>query len=105
MRFEKDHRTMIWLSIVSLGAGALLAHRFKIIVLVPATLLVVVVAAGTGLAQTKGVWSILLMIAAASVGMQTGYFIGMLIQHALGALLARRSSSFSDSTSARDPVR
>jgi membrane protein DedA with SNARE-associated domain len=96
---------MIWLSIVSIGAGALLAHRFKIIVLVPATLLVVVVAAGAGLVQTKDVWSILLMIAATSVGMQTGYFLGMLIQHGLGALLARRSSSFSDSTSARDPVR
>jgi hypothetical protein len=29
---------MIWLSIVSLVAGALLAQRFKIIALVPATL-------------------------------------------------------------------
>ena len=96
---------MIWLSIVSLAAGALLAYRFKIIVLVPSTLLVVVVAAGAGLVLTKGVWSILLMIAATSVGMQTGYFVGMLIQYGLGALLARRSSSFSDTTSARDPAR
>ena len=92
---------MIWLSIISLAAGALLAQRFKIIALVPATLVVVVVAAGAGLAQIKGVWSILLMIAAASAGIQAGYFVGMLIQHGLSALFAR----FSDTTSARDPAR
>ena len=37
-------QTMIWLSIVSLTAGALLAQRFKIIVLVPATLMVALLA-------------------------------------------------------------
>jgi len=61
---------MIWLSIVSLAAGALLARRFKIIVLVPATLVVVVIAIGAGLSQTKSVWLTVLMIAAASVGIQ-----------------------------------
>ena len=96
---------MIWLSIVSLTAGALLAQRFKIVVLVPATLVVVLLAIGAGLAQTQGFWSTLLMIAAASVGIQTGYFFGMLIQLGLRALLACRSSSFSDPTSARDTVR
>jgi hypothetical protein len=95
---------MVWLSIVSLTAGALLAHRFKIIVLVPATLVVALLAVGAGLVQTRGVWSILLMIAAASVGLQTGYFAGLLIQCGLGFRLARGSSSFSHSTSARDPV-
>jgi hypothetical protein len=80
---------MIWLLIVSLAAGALLAYGFKFIVLMPATLVVVVVvAAGAGLTQGKGVWSIQLIIGAASVGMQTGYFVGMLIQHRLGMLLA-----------------
>jgi hypothetical protein len=95
---------MIWLSIVSVTAGALLARRFKIIVLVPATLVVALLAVGAGLAQTRGVWSILLMIAAASVGLQTGYFAGMLIQYGLGFRLARGPSPFSHSTSARDPV-
>jgi hypothetical protein len=95
---------MIWLSIVSLTAGALLAHRFKIIVLVPATLMVALLAVGAGLAQTRGVWSILLMIAATSVGLQIGYFAGILIQYGLGFRLARGSSSFSHPTSARDPV-
>jgi hypothetical protein len=46
---------MIWLSIISLAVGALL-QRFKIIVLVPATLMVVVVAIGAGVVQTSGAW-------------------------------------------------
>jgi len=95
---------MIWLSIVSLAAGLLLAYRFKILVLMPATL-VVVVAAGAGPAQINGVWSILLIIGAASAGIQTGYFGGMLIQLHVGTLLARRSSSLAGTTSARDPAR
>ena len=86
---------MIWLSIVSLSAGALLAQRFRIIVLVPATLTVLVIAIGAGVAQANSVWWIVAMIAAASVSMQVGYFIGMLFQHFLGALLASRSSSSS----------
>jgi hypothetical protein len=95
---------MIWLSIVSLTAGALLAQRFKIIVLVPATLMVALLAVSAGLVHTRSIWSILLMIAAASVGLQTGYFAGLLIQYGLGFRMARGSASFSHSTSARDPV-
>jgi len=94
---------MIWLSIVSLLAGALLAHRFKFIVLVPATAVVVLVACGAGLAQTKGF--VLLTIAVASAGVQIGYFVGMMIQHGLFTLLVRRSSSFASTTSAQDPAR
>jgi hypothetical protein len=81
---------MIWLSIVSLAAGCLLALRFKIIVLVPATFVVIAVA--VGIAQTNGVWSTILMTATTSVGLQVGYFLGMFIQYGLGALLARRST-------------
>jgi hypothetical protein len=96
---------MIWLSIVSITAGALLAHRFKIVVLVPATLVVVLLAVGAGLAQTKAVWAILVTIVVAGVGLQTGYFVGMLIHYGSGFRLARGSSSYSHPpTSARDPV-
>jgi UPF0716 family protein affecting phage T7 exclusion len=83
---------MIWLSTVSLAAGCLLAQRFKIIVVVPATFVVVVIAVAVGIAQTSGVWSTILMMATASVGIQIGYFLGMLIQYGVSALLARRSS-------------
>jgi len=96
---------MIWLSIVSLLAGALLAHRFKFIVLVPATAGVMIVACGAGLALTKGIWSVLLTIAVASVGMQIGYFVWTTIQHGLFARLVRGSSAFANTTSAQDPAR
>jgi membrane protein DedA with SNARE-associated domain len=83
---------MIWLLTVSLAAGCLLAQRFRILVLAPATFVVVVAAIAVGIAQTNGVWSTILMMATASVGIQFGYFLGLLIQYGLGALLARRSS-------------
>jgi hypothetical protein len=93
---------MIWLSIVSLSVGALLAQRFKIVVLVPATLTVLAIAIGAGIAQASSAWFIVGMIAAASVSIQVGYFVGMLIQHGLSVLLASGSSPFSDTTSARN---
>jgi len=92
---------MVWLSLVSLAVGAILAQRFKIMVLAPATLvIVVVVAIGSAVAQTSSVWSTILMTATASVGIQIGYFLGMLIQYGLGALLAHKSSCFSDKKTA-----
>jgi hypothetical protein len=96
---------MIWLSIVSLSIGALLAQHFKIIVLVPASFAALVIAIGAGVAQASSVWSIVWLIATASVSMQIGYFVSMLIQHGLGVLLASRSSPFSHTTSARNTVR
>jgi hypothetical protein len=106
IRFEGTIETMIWLSIASLAAGVLLAYRFKIMVLIPATLVTVVVAAASaGNARIKGVWSILLIVGVASVCTQTGFLIGMLTQHRLGMLLARKSSPFSDARSAQDPAR
>ena len=92
---------MIWLSIISLAVGALL-QRFKIIVLVPATLMVVVVAIGAGVVQTSGAWLTILTIAAASVSIQVGYFVGMLIQYGLAVLLATKSSASPHTRSARD---
>jgi membrane protein DedA with SNARE-associated domain len=62
-------------------------------VLAPATLIVVVVAVAVGVVQTNSVRPIILMIAAATLGIQIGYFVGTLIRHGLSALLARRSSA------------
>jgi membrane protein DedA with SNARE-associated domain len=75
-----------------LVAGGVLAQRFRFVVLAPATFVVVVVSIAVGVARTDSVWSIILTIAAASAGMQIGYFIGMLMHYGLGALLAQRSA-------------
>ncbi|MGA2999851.1 hypothetical protein [Bradyrhizobium sp.] len=94
---------MIWLSTVSLAAGGILAQRFKIFVLAPATIVVVVVTITLGVTQASGVWATILMMAAASVAIQMGYFLGMLIQFGMGRLLASKSSCFSDTGTARNP--
>jgi hypothetical protein len=96
---------MIWLSIVSLSVGALLAQRFKFAVLVPVTLTVLATAIGAGVARAGSTWFMIGMIAAASVSIQVGYFVGVLIQHGLSALLAGRSAAFSHTASTRDAVR
>jgi hypothetical protein len=70
---------MIWLLTISLAAGGLLAQHFKIIMLAPATFVIVVMAIAVGGAQTTDIWSIVLTMTVASAGIQTGYFLGMLI--------------------------
>jgi hypothetical protein len=95
---------MIWLPIVSLCLGALLAQRFKFIVLVPATLVVAIVAIGATAAQSKSASLTILIIVVASVAMQVGYFVGMLVKHGLGIVFSSRLSPFSQTSSARDSV-
>ena len=85
---------MIWLA-MNLAVGGLLAQRFRILVLAPATFVMVVTAIAVGVAQTSTPWSIISMIATASVGIQIGYFLGMLIQRGAASLLSRRSARFS----------
>jgi len=93
---------MIWLATVSLAVGGLLAQRFKIVVLAPATLAVVVVTVAVGAGQTSGIWSSILIIAIVTVGVQIGYFLGMLIHYSLGALPARKSSRSSATRTAQN---
>jgi membrane protein DedA with SNARE-associated domain len=84
---------MIWLA-VNLAVGGLLAQRFRIFVLAPATFVMVVIAITAGVAQTNSGWSVISMIATASVGIQIGYFLGILIQRCGASLLSRRSARF-----------
>ena len=94
---------MIWLSALSLVAGALLAPHFKIIVLAPASFLIVVMSIAAGEAYATDIWSIVFTMTIAIVGIQIGYFLGILIQHASRTLLVRRAPPSSDNTTARPP--
>jgi hypothetical protein len=99
---------MILLAVVSLSVGALLAQRFTIMVLVPATAIVLVLAVGTGVTHAHTAWSLVLMAGTAVIGMQIGYFvIGSSIRHVLAGVLSSRSShhpAATASTSARYPA-
>ena len=98
---------MILLSIVSLLAGLALAQHFKVMVLVPASVIVLVLAVGTGATQAHTVWSVILMTAAAATSIQIGYFIGIGIRHFVATAVSGRPSSLAATapTSAQHPAR
>ena len=92
---------MLVLSTVSFFVGAVLAQRFKIMVLVPAVATVLTLAVGIGVTNALTAWSIVLTAAATATSMQIGYLIGISIHD----VLAAASSSSAPSTSARHPAR
>jgi hypothetical protein len=96
------------LSVISLLIGAVLGQRFKVLVLMPATAIVLVLAVATGVTQAQTAWSIVLTATAAATSMQIGYLIGIGIRHVLAAVWSSRSSPLTSptaSTSARLPAR
>ena len=96
---------MILLGIISVLIGAVLAQRFKIMVLVPATATVLVAAVAAGLAQAHTAWWVILAAALVATSMQVGYIVGLGIRHVLEAPLADRPQPFRPSASARHPIR
>lgn len=84
---------MITLSIVSFLVGAALGQRFKVMVLMPAILIVPGISIVTGIAHVQSAWAIALMVATAAICLQIGYFVGIGVHHLLAAALSRRSSS------------
>jgi membrane protein DedA with SNARE-associated domain len=95
---------MIILSTISLLVGALLGQRFRVMVLMPATAIVLLIAVGTGATHVYTAWSIILMAVAAATSMQIGYLIGIGVHHVLAAALSRRSPSLVSPT-ASTPAR
>ena len=95
---------MIMFAMISLLVGAVLAQRFRIMIVIPATGIMVVVALGAGVAQGYTVWWTISMIAAAGASMQVGYIIGLGIRHVLEAP-GESTQAFRPGTSARHPVR
>jgi hypothetical protein len=68
---------MIFLAIPSLLVGAVLAQRFKVMILLPATAMVVVLAAGTGFVHSYTIGWTILLAAAGGASMQVGYLFGL----------------------------
>ena len=97
---------MILLVIISLLVGAVLAQRFKIMVLVPATAILIVAAVISGFMQSHNASWTILIAAAGGVSMQIGYIIGLGIRYVLEAPLSETSRSFKASASSvRRPAR
>jgi hypothetical protein len=94
---------MIWVPIVGLTVGALLAQRFTFVALLPATLAVAVLAFAVASTHASSAPTTILIIVVTTICMQAGYFGGMLLRRGVGG--ASRLSSFSQTTSARDTAR
>jgi hypothetical protein len=83
-----------------------LGQRFKMLVLAPASLLVLLLAVGTGLARADTLWGAGLLAAGLITCLQCGYLLGLGIRHV--SVLARakrlRSASAISAVPARRPV-
>jgi hypothetical protein len=74
---------VISLGILSLLVGAVLAQRFKVMVLLPATVMVIMAAAGIGLTQFCTIGSTMLIATAGGLSMQVGYLFGIGLRYLL----------------------
>jgi hypothetical protein len=85
--------------IVCLLAGLLLGQRFKVLVLIPAA--AVVIALSFAGAEVR--WPIALMAVAATVSLQMGYLLGLVVHYMLTGVHANSSpaSSLAGSTPRR----
>jgi len=80
---------MTTLTIVSFLMGVTLGQRFKVMVLMPAMLLVPGIWIVTGIAHAQSAWAIAFMVATAAACLQIGYIVGIGLRH----ILSTRSSS------------
>lgn len=69
---------MTVLLLISVGAltGALLAQRFKVLILLPAVVCLSAILIGSGVAHGENVSSLVLFVAVAICGLQVGYIAG-----------------------------
>jgi hypothetical protein len=72
----------IMLTAAALLTGAILGLRFKVLILLPATIIGSAATLGAGMAQSNTAWSVLLALALVISALQIGYFGGALIHFA-----------------------
>ena len=61
--------------------GMVLGQRFKVLILFPAILLVLLLAAAVAIVGTRPLWSVALNAAMVLIGLQVGYFLGIAIYY------------------------
>jgi hypothetical protein len=80
-------------AILSFLIGAVLGHRFKVLVLVPTIVVGAAVAIGFGIARGDDVWLIGLTVTLVSVCLQIGYLCGAVI---VSLVIASRATRIRD---------
>jgi hypothetical protein len=71
------------LTIISIVAGIVLGLRYKVMVLVPAVMFVMVFGVIIGVARADGFWSIVLTAAVLGTAVQLGYLVGVAFRAAI----------------------
>ena len=83
---------MVSLSMISFLFGAALGQLFKVVVLVPAMVIVILLSLEAGVTHAQNARWIVLMAFSASACLQLGYFAGLGIRDFLAAARTRRAS-------------
>jgi hypothetical protein len=97
---------MMWLAIISLLVGAVLAQRFKVMVLLPVAAAVLAVVTLTAFAQAHTAWWTVSMAATVISSVQLGYLIGLGLHFVLEASVSQVPQSLgTTASSARQPAR
>jgi hypothetical protein len=82
-------------AILSFVLGAMLAHRFKVLVLAPSIVVGAIVAIAIGIAQAERAWLVTVAVILFSVSLQIGYICGAVMRSLMidsSALPLRRSA-------------
>jgi len=95
---------MILLAIVSALVGAVLAQRFKIMILIPVTPPLIGAAIAAGIVQGHPVSRILLMAGSACISIQVGYLVGLGLRHFLEAAPAQMPATLRPDAPTRHPL-
>lgn len=93
-------------AILAFLCGMVLGQRFKVFVLAPAILLVLVLILGVGIARAETAWTIGLNTVALITSLQIGYLLGLAIRQLLLFARAKRfRAAFANSLPARRSAR
>ena len=88
------------LAIIGIVVGIVLGLRYKVLILAPAVLFVIVLAIVIGVARADSAWSIVLMTIVAVTAVQLGYLAGIVIRATIGVIFPPRKE---DHNSEPDP--
>lgn len=82
---------MTLLAVVGFLAGLALGQRFTVMIVIPGTVVLLVLAVETGVTHANTPWLIALTTVVAAASMQLGYLVGIGVQNVRVARFARRS--------------
>ena len=93
-------------AVITILVGVILGQRFKVLILLPATLVASFVAIGFGLMANAEQGVVVFSIIAGAIGLQLGYLAGAVLRYVIAASRAgrlhqagRRDARFASSTS------